>query len=75
VRAIVGDLPILVPGIGAQGGDIDATVAAGADSTGYGMVVSSSRAVLYASAGRDFAEAARAEAIATRDRMRSLAVG
>ena len=44
VRAIVGDLPILVPGIGAQGGDIAATVAAGVDSAGYGMVVSSSRA-------------------------------
>jgi len=74
VRAIVGDLPILVPGIGAQGGDLEATVAAGADSSGYGMLVSSSRAVLYASSGRDFADAARAEALATRDQMRRLAV-
>lgn len=55
VRALVGDLPLLVPGIGVQGGDIEATVRAGADSTGYGMVVNSSRAVLYVSAGRDFA--------------------
>ena len=62
VRAVVGDLPILVPGIGAQGGDIEATVTAGTDSTGFGMAMSSSRAILHASAGTDFAEAARAEA-------------
>lgn len=74
VRRIVGDLPLLVPGIGAQGGDIAATVRAGADSTGYGMVVNSSRAVLYASAGRDFADAARAEAVATRDALRAATV-
>ncbi len=72
VRALVGDLPLLVPGIGAQGGDIEASVRAGADSTGYGMVVNSSRAVLYASSDRDFADAARAEAIATRDAMRAV---
>jgi orotidine-5'-phosphate decarboxylase len=66
VRAIVGDLPLLVPGIGAQGGDVVATVAAGQDSTGYGMVINSSRAILYASNGDDFADAARAEALATR---------
>ncbi len=45
-----------------------------ADSTGYGMVVNSSRAVLYASAGRDFAEAARAEAVATRNALRAATV-
>jgi orotidine-5'-phosphate decarboxylase len=67
VRAVVGDLPLLVPGVGAQGGDVHATVQAGADSTGFGMVINSSRAILYASQGADFAEAARAEAIATRD--------
>lgn len=65
VRSIVGDLPILVPGIGAQGGDVDATVAAGRDSAGLGLAISTSRAVLYASAGADFADAARAEALAT----------
>lgn len=72
VRAIVGDLPLLVPGVGAQGGDPAAT-ACGVDSTGYGMVVNSSRAVLYASAGPDFADAARAEAIRTRDALKSAA--
>ena len=67
VRAEVGDLPLLVPGVGAQGGDVDATVAAGATPDGYGMVVNSSRAILYASRGDDFADAARAEAERTRD--------
>jgi orotidine-5'-phosphate decarboxylase len=73
VRDIVGDLPLLVPGIGAQGGDAAATVAAGTAPSGYGMVVNSSRAVLYASAGNDFAEAARVEALRTRDALRAAA--
>jgi orotidine-5'-phosphate decarboxylase len=71
VRAIVGDLPLLVPGVGAQGADVAATVAAGADAEGYGMVINSSRAILYASAGDDFAEAARSVALATRDEIRA----
>ena len=72
VRAIVGDLPLLVPGVGAQGGDPAAT-AVGADSSGFGMVINSSRAVLYASTGADFADAARAEAIRTRDALKTAA--
>jgi orotidine-5'-phosphate decarboxylase len=71
VRAVVGDMPLLVPGVGAQGGDVQATVEAGVDSTGYGMVINSSRAILYASQGADFADAARSEAIATRDAIRA----
>jgi len=67
VREIVGDLPILVPGVGAQGGDAAATVAAGRDSTGFGMVVNNSRGVMYASPGADFADAARLAALSTRD--------
>ena len=74
IRAIVGDMTILVPGVGAQGGDVDATVAAGHDSSGFGMVINSSRAVLYASQGADFAEAAAAEAEATRDAIRGQTV-
>ena len=66
VRAVVGDLPILVPGIGAQGGDLQGSVAAGATSAG-GLMISSSRAVLYASRGEDFAAAARTVARETRD--------
>jgi orotidine-5'-phosphate decarboxylase len=59
VRAIVGDMPILIPGIGAQGGEVAATVAAGRDSRGWGMIISVSRSVIYASHGSDFARAAR----------------
>jgi orotidine-5'-phosphate decarboxylase len=58
VRAIVGDLPILVPGIGAQGGDPVAVRANGCTPRGTGVIVSSSRAVLYAGADEDFAERA-----------------
>jgi orotidine-5'-phosphate decarboxylase len=67
VRGIVGDMPLLVPGIGAQGGDVVATVNAGATANGTGMMINSSRAILYASNGEDFAEAARRVALATRD--------
>ena len=67
VRALVGDLPFLVPGIGAQGGDVEAVLAGGKAPGGDGLVVSSSRAILYAGAGEDFADAARAAALALRD--------
>ena len=59
VRIIVGDMPILIPGIGVQGGDIAATVAAGKDSQGQGMIISSSRGIIFASHNDDFAQAAR----------------
>ena len=73
VRAIVGEMPLLIPGIGAQGGDIEATVKAGAipNKPGTGMIINSSRAILYASSGSDFAEAARTVALNTRDALRS----
>jgi orotidine-5'-phosphate decarboxylase len=67
VRAIVGDLPLLVPGIGAQGGDVEATVRAGRSAAGTGLMISSSRAILYAGSGEDFAGEARRVALATRD--------
>jgi orotidine-5'-phosphate decarboxylase len=62
VRSIAPNVPILVPGVGAQGGDAATVVGHGADSSGRGLIVSSSRAILYASGGSDFADAARAEA-------------
>ena len=71
IRAIVGDMPILVPGVGAQGGDINASVAAGATAAGFGMVINSSRAILYASSTADFADAAHREAVTTRDAIRA----
>ena len=67
VRAIVGDMPLLVPGIGAQGGDVQASVHAGRTATGLGLLINSSRAILYAGKGEDFAEAAGQAARATRD--------
>ena len=72
VRTIVGDMPLLIPGIGAQGGDIQATVNAGSipNKPGTGMMINSSRAILYASSGNDFADAARKIAQNTRDALR-----
>jgi len=66
VRAVAPTLPLLIPGIGAQGGDAAATVKAGW-RPGAPIIVNSSRAILYAASGDDFAEAARREAIKTRD--------
>jgi orotidine-5'-phosphate decarboxylase len=69
VRKIVGDMPLLVPGIGAQGGDIESTVRAGQASDGMGMMINSSRAILYAKPvdGEGFADAAARVARETRD--------
>ena len=60
-------MPILVPGVGAQGGDVAAVLANGATADGTGLVISSSRAVLYAGGGEDYALAARAAALKLRD--------
>ncbi|NMG74277.1 orotidine-5'-phosphate decarboxylase [Aromatoleum diolicum] len=67
VRQIVGDMPLLVPGIGAQGGDIAETMQAGGNSAGTGLMINSSRAILYAGSGEDYAAAARRVALETRD--------
>ncbi len=67
VRALVGDVPLLVPGIGAQGGDVEAVVKHGRSADGTGLMISSSRAILYAGQGEDFADAARKAAQELRD--------
>jgi len=67
VRAIVGEVPLLVPGIGAQGGDIEATVKAGRTANATGLMINSSRAILYAGKDEGFAAAARQVARETRD--------
>ncbi|KZC37053.1 MULTISPECIES: orotidine-5'-phosphate decarboxylase [Rhodanobacter] len=59
VRALVGNMPLLVPGIGAQGGDVAAVLAHGANADGTGLMISSSRAILYAGHDENFAETAR----------------
>jgi len=66
-RAIVGDMPILIPGIGTQGGAVAATVTAGKDSRGQGMIINAARGIIFASPGGDFAQAARAATARLRD--------
>ena len=68
VRELAPTLPLLIPGVGAQGGDAEATVKAGWKA-GAPIIVSSSRAVLYASSGEDFAAAARRVAQQTREQL------
>ena len=60
VRELVGDMPFLVPGVGVQGGDVARAVQSGQTRSGTGLIMSSSRGILYASADADFARAARA---------------
>lgn len=67
VRRRVGEVPLLVPGVGAQGGDVEAVMRNGKTAAGTGLMISSSRAILYAGQGEDFALAARAAAQALRD--------
>lgn len=69
VRALVGDLPFLVPGVGAQGGDVAAVIRNGATDDGTGLIISSSRAILHASSGNDFAAAAGQAARQLRDQI------
>jgi orotidine-5'-phosphate decarboxylase len=67
IRFLAPDLPFLAPGVGAQGGDLAATVRHGPTASGLGPVVNASRSILYASGRKDFCEAARAAAIQLRD--------
>ena len=67
VREAVGDMPLLVPGVGAQGGDVEAVLKAGVDSSGQGLCISSSRGIIFAGSGRDFAEKAGQSAMRLRD--------
>ena len=72
LRQIAPGLPFLIPGIGAQGGNLQAAVAHGPTRTGIGPVINSSRGIIYASPGPDYAEAARAAAIDLRDRINQI---
>jgi len=62
IRKLVGDLPLLIPGIGKQGGDLEKAVHNGRDSRKQGMIINNSSGVLFASMGPDFAQAAQAVA-------------
>ncbi|MFT3897021.1 MAG: orotidine-5'-phosphate decarboxylase [Thermomonas sp.] len=67
IRGIVGDMPLLIPGVGAQGGDVEAVVRNGKAADGTGLVINSSRGILYASNGADYADAAANAAKSLRD--------
>jgi len=75
IRAMAPDLPFLVPGVGAQGGSLEAAVAHGPTTGGIGPVINSSRGIIYASSGTDFAEAARAAALKLRDTINQVREG
>jgi orotidine-5'-phosphate decarboxylase len=75
VRELAPDLPLLIPGVGIQGGDAAESIRLGASTSGYLAVVSVSRQVLYASSGSDWQAAARREALALRDGMRTVGGG
>lgn len=62
VRSLIGNIPILIPGIGAQGGDLESSVKFGLTKNGEGIIIHSSRAIIYASSSKDFAAAAREKA-------------
>lgn len=67
VRRICPDIPFLVPGVGAQGGDVQKVVENGRDSRGAGLVINSSRGIIYAGKDKDFADAARAATLELRN--------
>lgn len=69
IREITGDMTFLVPGLGAQGGDVEATVKSGLNSEGEGIIINSSRGIIYAGNDENFAEAARNAAIELRDQV------
>jgi orotidine-5'-phosphate decarboxylase len=69
VREIVGNMPFLVPGVGAQGGDVAQAVQSGQTGAGAGLVISSSRSILYASSGENYVSAAREATLKLRDQI------
>ena len=71
IRALCPDIPFLIPGIGAQGGDVGEAVTRGKNSEGKGFILSTGRAILYASQANDFAEAARLSAQRLDDEIRA----
>ena len=67
LRLAYPEMPFLIPGVGAQGGDLQLAVSYGLDTRGGGIIINSSRQILYASRGKDFAQAARKAALKLRD--------
>ncbi len=75
VRALTGDMPFLVPGVGAQGGDVQAVVSNGQTASGDGLIISSSRAILYAASDDTWIDAARAATQRLRDQINQYRAG
>jgi len=73
IRSICPEQMLLVPGVGTQGGDLEASVGAAADANGRGYLINASRQVIYASAGADYAAGARAAALGLRDAIEAAA--
>ena len=69
IRNSYPDMPLLIPGIGAQGGDLASTVRYGVNAKGEGAIINSSRGIIYASRGKDFAQAARQAASSLREQI------
>lgn len=74
IRAIVPEMPLLIPGIGTQGGNLRMVVQRGTDQHGEGILINASRSILYASSGPEFATAARNAALKLRDEINELRV-
>ncbi|HTY00477.1 MAG TPA: orotidine 5'-phosphate decarboxylase, partial [Bacteroidota bacterium] len=72
VRKMVPDMPILIPGVGAQGGDLKSAVRFGCDRHGELAVINAGRSIIYASHGDDFAAAARQETLNLRDQINAI---
>ena len=72
IRRLHPQMPILIPGVGAQGGDLESAVRGGVDNRGRGALINSSRSVIYASRGPDFAQAARQAATELRDAINAI---
>jgi orotidine-5'-phosphate decarboxylase len=73
VRKLAPSLPLLIPGIGAQGGDLERTVINGLDPNGTGIIINASRSIIYASSGSDFSTAAAREAKLLNESIRRIA--
>ncbi len=74
VRSMCPDMPILIPGVGAQGGDLETSVVAGVDVSGEKAIIAVSRAILYAGEGEDYAVSAANEARALRNRINEVRI-
>ena len=72
IRQICPELPILIPGIGNQGGELERALRAGLDAKGAGVLINSSRSIIYAGNGEDFACAARSAAMSLRDEINQI---